>query len=83
MNQFNLEKQYQLYLERVNMDEDRMHPVQRTETRRAFMGACGQLLMLIMNDLQDIDDDKDRMDQMKDMINQVQSFWLNETNQND
>ena len=36
-----LEKQYQLYLERVGITESQMHPIQKIETKRAFMGACG------------------------------------------
>ena len=58
MEQFNLEKQYQLYLERVGITESQMHPIQKIETKRAFMGACGQMLILLRDDLGALEEDK-------------------------
>ena len=80
MERFNLEKQYQLYLERVGISERKMHPTQKVETKRAFMGACGQMLILLRDDLGELEEDK-AIEQLQDMINQVQSFWLKETHQ--
>ena len=71
---FNLHHQYQLYLIRVGLEEGDMHPVQRTETKRAFFGACGQLLMLFRDDLTQFDDD-DAVELMQSMIDQTQDFW--------
>ena len=75
--EFNLEHQYQLYLERVGLKEAQMHPAQRTETKRAFMGACGQLLVL-MQELASLPED-DAVATLDDMICQVSNFWLTET----
>lgn len=80
MEQFNLENQYQLYLKRVGIKEIQMHPAQRVETKRAFMGACGQMLILLRDDLGALEEDK-AIAQLRDMYNQVQSFWLKETHQ--
>lgn len=80
MNQFNLENQYQLYLERAGITESQMHPVQKIETKRAFMGACGQMLILLRDGIGTLEKDK-VVEQLQDMINQVQSFWLKEANQ--
>ena len=80
MERFNLEKQYQLYLERVGITERTMYPTQKVETKRAFMGACGQMLILLRDDLGELEEDK-AIEQLQDMINQVQSFWLKETHQ--
>lgn len=80
MDQFNLENQYQLYLERVGITESQMHPIQRAETKRAFMGACGQMLILLHKDLGALEEDK-AIEQLEDMMNQVQAFWLKEANQ--
>lgn len=80
MEKFNLEKQYQLYLERIGLKESQMHPVQKTETKRAFMGGCGQLLILLRDDVGDLEEEE-AVEQIESMINQVQSFWLKETRQ--
>jgi hypothetical protein len=80
MKQFNLEKQYQLYLERVGIQESQMHPTQKVEMKRAFMGACGQMLILLRDDLGALEEDE-AIQQLQDMMNQLQSFWLKETNQ--
>ena len=76
---FDLEHQYQLYLERVGLKEENMHPVQKTETRRAFMGACGQMLILLRDDLGVLEESK-AIEIMQDMINQVQVYFMKETN---
>ncbi len=80
MDQFNLEKQYQLYLERGGITESQMHPIQKVETKRAFMAACGQMLILLRDDLGLLEVDK-AIEQLQDMMNQVQAFWLKEANQ--
>lgn len=56
-----------------------MHPVQKTETRRAFMGACGQMLILLRDDLGELEESK-AIETMQDMINQVQVYFMKETN---
>ena len=76
---FDLEHQYQLYLKRVGLKEENMHPVQKTETRRAFMGACGQMLILLRDDLGVLEESK-AIEIMQDMINQVQVYFMKETN---
>ena len=75
---FDLEHQYQLYLERVKLKEANMHPVQKTETRRAFMGACGQMLILLRDDLGALEESK-AIETMQDMVNQVQVYFMKET----
>ena len=79
MKKFNLENQYQKYLKLIKMKESNMHPVQRKETRRAFIGACGQMLILLRDDVAAIEDDDEAVKVLDDMINQVSEFWLNET----
>ena len=76
---FDLEHQYQLYLKRVGLKEENMHPVQKTETRRAFMGACGQMLILLRDDLGVLEESK-AIEIMQDMFNQVQVYFMKETN---
>lgn len=76
---FNLENQYQLYLERVGLKEANMHPVQRTETKRAFIGACGQMLILLRDDLGALEESK-AIETMQDMINQAGEYFMKESN---
>lgn len=77
MEKFNLENQYQQYLKRVGLDENKMHPVQKKETKRAFFGACGQMLVLLRDDVSELEDDK-AIETLENMDNQVNSFWVNE-----
>lgn len=76
--EFNLEHQYQLYLERVGLKEATMHHAQRTETKRAFMGACGQILIMLRDDVGKLEENE-AIDTLDNLINQVSDFWLTET----
>jgi hypothetical protein len=80
MKEFNLEHQYQLYLQRMALSERTMHPIQRKQLRQTFMGAAGQILILLRDDITQLDDDT-AMATMQDLINQVANFFINETNQ--
>lgn len=79
MNIFNLENQYQLYLQRMGMNEHAMHEVQKKQLRQTFMAACGQLLLLLRDDFGELDD-MTACDTLQDMLNQVSNFFLTETN---
>lgn len=78
LTNFDLEKQYRLYLERVKLNEETMYPVQRLETKRAFMGACGQLLFMFRDEIAGIPE-KEAIRQMERMKNQVVQYWSNQT----
>lgn len=72
--QFDLNHQYQLYLKRVGLKEKTMSLVQSKETKRAFFGACGQLLILLRDDVGELEE-TEAIETMDDMINQVADFW--------
>lgn len=76
--EFNLEHQYQLYLERVGLKESQMPPIQRKELKRAFMGACGQMLILLRDEVGELDENE-ALEVYKDLLEQVGKFWLTET----
>ena len=76
---FNLEHQYQLYLKRVAIKESDMMPVQRKETRQAFMGACGQMIFLFRDDLTKLGENE-AVEVMKDMKNQIGDYFMKITN---
>ena len=75
MNQFDLDHQYSLYLKRSGLKEAEMHEVQRTETKRAFFGACGQMLLLLRDDLGGMEDEDRAVATMHDMVIQCEQFW--------
>lgn len=79
MKEFNLEDRYKFYLEKVGLDESKMHIQQKTETKRAFYGACGQMLVMMRDEVGALDEDE-AIEVMQDMINQVGIFWNNERN---
>ncbi len=79
MDIFNVEYQYQLYLERVGLKESEMNPIQRVETKRAFMGACGQMLMLLRDDVFELPTDEMAVEALENMIEQVGKFFMLET----
>ncbi|GAB3889792.1 hypothetical protein GCM10028803_00200 [Larkinella knui] len=73
---FNLDYQYSLYLERIALKEEQMSPVQRIETKRAFMGAIGQILLLFRDDIPALPDDQ-AVAVMEDLFQQTLDFWAN------
>ena len=78
MQEFNLEHQYQLYLERMALSESTMHPQQKIQLRQTFFGASGQMLILLRDELSKLEEEK-AMKTLQDLINQVGNFFLAET----
>lgn len=77
-----VEEHYQFYLEKMGLDESKMHPTQRTETRRVFFGSWGQLLMFMQNDIVELSD-QEGFQILDGMVNEVGQFFINEVhNQN-
>lgn len=79
MQEFNLENQYQLYLQRMSLSESTMHPQQKIQLRQTFFGASGQMLILLRDELSKLEEEK-AMETLQDLINQVGNFFLAETN---
>ena len=77
-DKYNLENQYNLYLKRDGLKETDMHPIQKKETKRAFIGACGQILVLLRDDLSELPE-KEGVQELESMLGQVGNFFLNET----
>lgn len=78
--EFNLEHQYQLYLERVKLKEFQMSEVQQKEMRQVFMGACGQMIFLLRDEVAKYSDDE-AVEILQDMIQQVANYFLKQGNQ--
>ena len=78
MDKFDLEYQYQLYLKRIGLHESEMHPEQKIQTKQAFYGAAGQILLLINNDMTELEEDK-CIKIVESLINQVSQYFLKRT----
>lgn len=72
--QFDLNHQYQLYLKRVGLNEKTMSSVQSKETKRAFFGACGQMLILLRDNVGELEE-TEAIETLDDLTNQVKNFW--------
>jgi hypothetical protein len=53
---FNVEHQFQLFLERVELSEEYMSFTQRKVMRDTFFGAWGQLILLLIVDIPELPD---------------------------
>jgi hypothetical protein len=74
---FLLNNEFQKYLKKVNLSADKMHPLQLQETKRAFFGACGQMLVLLRDDIS-ILEESDAIQVLESLDKQVGDFWINE-----
>lgn len=78
MKDYSIETQWKLYLQKVGVREADMHAVQRQETKRAFFGCAGELLILFrdgLTELADKEGDEAAAIQMQKMIDEVLVFW--------
>lgn len=70
-----IEHQYQLYLQRMQLDENKMSVVQKVETKRAFMGGFAQLLVLLREDIAAIEDEDKAVLTLEDLNTQLEQYW--------
>lgn len=78
---FDLNHQWGLFCQRAGIPENKMPVDQRREMKRAFFGACGQMLILLKDELGDWSDkhgDEAAANVLQNMLDQVQSFWEGE-----
>lgn len=79
---FLISHQWSLFCERCGVSENKMPEDQRREMKRAFFGACGQMLILLRDELGDYGDkhgDEAAAKMMHNMLNQVADYWQKET----
>jgi len=74
MDKYDLENQYQLYLKRVGLVDSKMAPLQKKQLRQTFMGAYGQLLMLLRDDITKMEDNVAVLT-IQNMFNQVANYF--------
>lgn len=72
-DKFNLDYQYMLYLDLMGLDIDKMPEDQQRETKRAYIGAIGQSLVLFKDLLGETEEE--RLNQIQHMEGQVIQFF--------
>jgi hypothetical protein len=70
---------YKLYLQRVKLDEAKMHPEQKRQLKQVFFGAWGQSL-IAMRDISLLEED-DGVEAIEALMAEVGNFFIGETNQ--
>ena len=75
-NIFSIEFQYQLYLSRIQLKEENMHPQQRVQLRQTFYGASSQMLLMLRDDLARLEESHG-VAVLQDMMDQVQTYFMN------
>lgn len=79
---FDLEKQYEIYLKNAGLKKFKMSQIQATETKKAFMAGCAQLIFMFRDQLTELKEDE-AVYYMERMKNQALQFWNNQiTNKN-
>lgn len=73
-NEFDIAYQFRLYLERCGLNIHQMPPYQLRETRRAFYGAWGMLLVVLRDNLTQMEEGES-LDALQSMQEQVEHFW--------
>ncbi|SEI39827.1 hypothetical protein SAMN05216327_101231 [Dyadobacter sp. SG02] len=76
-NPFSVELSFESYLQRVGLVAASMPADQLRETKRAFFGGYGDLLMTLEHDILLLPEDL-AVEKIESMVNQVQDFWMAE-----
>lgn len=75
MDNFNLENQYQIFLQKIGLDENEIPSQQKKQLKLIFMVACRQILILLRDEVSLLDDDEG-VKVMKGIIDQAKDFIL-------
>jgi hypothetical protein len=77
MEIFNLEQQFQFYLQTVKLDPKSMSEIQLQETKRAFFAGLAQMWKIIINIGKIEEQNCEAI--FVDIEDQISIFWLDET----
>lgn len=53
MKEFDVEYQYQEYLRKCNLSEDKMHPEQKKQVKDSFYAGMGQILLIFGDEVRE------------------------------
>lgn len=77
MNTIDINDLWHKYCELSGLPEEKMHRVQRIETKRAYYGAIGQLLVVLV-EMADNTDEDESTEILDNLTEQVRDFWETE-----
>ena len=72
-------EQFDLYLEKSNLEQSKMSDIQYMETRRAFYAGFGQMVILFISKIGDAPEDEG-VRIIDDILQEVQEFYAKEIN---
>ena len=75
---FNVEQQYQIFLQRIGLTEAAMAPQQKAQLKHTFFGAWGQLLDCLESDVAELPE-LTAVATLEHMKRQVQTYFDNVT----
>lgn len=78
MKKIDLEEQFEMYLKKMELNSGNIPYVQYVETKRAFMAACGQMLIIFRDEIGTIENEEEAVKQMKGLWDQVADYWKKE-----
>lgn len=70
----NIELYYPLFLEKINLKESDMPPIQRSEMKKAFMGGVGTMLLIIRDKIPNAETEEDTIDMLQSLFDQVEKI---------
>jgi hypothetical protein len=71
---FDIDKEFSLYLRRVNLEHLDKESAQYNEMKRAFYGACGQIVIYMTQDCADLPEEE-AMKEIDNIIYRVGEFF--------
>jgi hypothetical protein len=71
----NIELLYQDYLRAGGLNEAKMHPIQKSETKKAFMGGFSSMVKLLREQISEMPED-DGVDALESINEQLKNYWL-------
>jgi hypothetical protein len=77
MKKFDLEKQFDFYLEKVNLKKENLSEIQLQETKRAFYAGIAQMWKMFCEIGEMKEENCDAI--FNDIDDQLAIFWLDET----
>jgi len=71
---FELEEQYQFYLQKVELYESKMGEVQKKETRQAFIAGVSQAAMFYLK-IAEMEEDQ-AIQEIDNIMQQIKKYWM-------
>jgi hypothetical protein len=74
--EFTIEYQWKQFLIAAKVSEEELPEVQRTELKKCFFAAAGQIMVLLRDKISAIEDLEEATQVLRNMAEEVQTFWI-------